>query len=165
VKAIVQGLLANVEENEPMQLNLLNVSWLAASSLYARKSSKTVEVMLAKPDTEDLNIEVMETEMRMRIEHQLGPEKIRAYLDDSCHRDGSSTPAEELVCTMEDFVRILYATAYAEGREKSFPYRVSWGTRMIKKERFEFKEHYFLPVSTEHRKRPPRARSPIHDTE
>jgi hypothetical protein len=159
VKCIIQGLQECEEANTLMRMNLSNISWLAKTSLYARKINKAVDILLAKQDMEDPNIEAMETEMRLRIEKQLSPEKIRTFLDEKCHTDGSSTPAEELVDTMEDFVRILYATAYAEGREKSFPYRVRWGTGMVQKDRFEFKEHSFLPVNRESWMKAPTKRS------
>ncbi|MDA3835110.1 MAG: DUF5716 family protein, partial [Spirochaetales bacterium] len=89
----------------------------------------------------------LETEMLLRIKHQLGPEKIRRFLDKVCHKDGSPTPAQEIIHNMEDFVRVLYASAYAEGRANRFPYRVIWGDGLVKTGRFEFREHRFVPSS------------------
>jgi hypothetical protein len=90
---------------------------------------------------------MMEKEMLMRIRSQLGPEKIRGFLDRVCKRDGSATPAVEIVQDMEDFIRVLYAAVYAEGRESSFPYRVLWNNEIVKTGRFEFRSHSFLPAS------------------
>jgi uncharacterized protein YukE len=148
VKSIVQGLQHNEQAMDLAQIKLSNIAWLSPTSLYARKFMRVGDLLLAKPELADMDIEALETEMRLRIEQQLGPEKIRIFLDAHRHPDQTPIQAEEVINTMEDFIKILYATAYAEGREKSFPYRVVWGKKFIQKDRFQFKEHHFLPVST-----------------
>jgi len=89
--------------------------------------------------------------MRMKIQNQLSPKKIALFLDERCAKDGSGTPAVEMIESMEDFIRIIYAAAYAEGRESRFPYRISWGKKIVSHQgRYSFREHTFTYAGDMH---------------
>ncbi|MGM0432268.1 MAG: Wadjet anti-phage system protein JetA family protein [Spirochaetota bacterium] len=145
VKSIMQAVKHDEGLCSVVQPNLTNVRWFSANaSLYYRKRRRDAEIIVQRPTDDSFNLEMMETEMRLRIRRQLGPEKIRGFLDRVCNSDGSPTFAADIVEDMEDFIRVLYAAAYAEGRESSFPYRVLWKREMVRTGRFEFREHSFV---------------------
>jgi len=45
---------------------------------------------------------------------------------------------------MDSYIKLLYAGAYAEGREESFPYQVEWGTDSVEAGRYRFLDHTFV---------------------
>ena len=120
------------------------IGYLVRESLYTRKRAKDEDISFARPVDEDFEIELLEAELLRRIRNQLNPAKVAEYLNDVCHKDGTPTQAEEILTDIPSFVRLLYACAYAEGRQSGFPFRVEWGDRQVQKGRFVFREHFFL---------------------
>ncbi len=148
VKSIVQAFKDDTDASALLQPNLTNIRWFSPEkSLYYRRKRQDSEILVQRPKDVPFDLELMETEMLMRIRNQLGPEKIRNFLDEVCRNDGTPTPAADIIEDMEDFIRILYASAYAEGRENRFPYRVLWFNELIRTGRFEFRKHSFVPTS------------------
>jgi len=83
-------------------------------------------------------MEKAEAELRLRIAHQLSPERIAAWLDELVDEAGFAW-AHELAVDQEDFVRVLHATAYGEAHRLHFPYTVEWDQGSWKGPRWIFK--------------------------
>lgn len=66
----------------------------------------------------------LETALRDRISRQLSPSRVSSWLSDKDNRHGPLT-ADCLVKDDADWVRLLYAVAYAESRPAGFAYSVS----------------------------------------
>lgn len=147
VKTIMKGIQEHSSAYTELRPKLFNASFLIKTSLYTRKFRRDAETVIAKPELTALNTDELEAEMRLRIQNQLNPEKIRKFLDRVCRADGSPTPASEIISSMDDFIRVVYAAAYAEGREGRFPYRIRWEGGLDRSGRFEFRRHLFLSVS------------------
>jgi hypothetical protein len=127
--------------------HLPDTGYLSKESLYTRRHFRSDEIEIARPERNDFEVEKLEAEYLLRVKNQLNQTKIAEFLASVCHSDGSPTAAEEIVRDMESFVRLLYAAAYAEGRRQSFPFRVEWEESLVRKGRFQFRAHRFIPVS------------------
>ncbi|MCF7941448.1 MAG: DUF5716 family protein [Spirochaetia bacterium] len=149
LKGKVQKIIRGMKEEETAYLllrpNIRRTALVQDRSLFTPRVSRQAEMTVEKPSVPEDDMEQIELEMRMRIAHQLNHEKICAFLSEHCHADGSPTEATELIGSMEDLVRVIYAAAYAEGREHRFPYTVVWGDRPVRWGRYEFLEHRFIP--------------------
>jgi len=144
VKTIMQAFRDQDSLHTLVTPNLLNASFLIRTSLYTRNLRRDIPLEIQRPAFQLHDTEQLEAEMRLRIENQLNPMKIRQFLDTVCRTDGTPTPAAEIISTMDDFIRVVYAAAYAEGRQGRFPYRIRWGSSMVRHGRFEFTEHAFI---------------------
>ena len=107
---------------------IYSARFLASSSLYNRRPAAAVLEGLKKPEKDRFDLEYAETELKMRIAKQLGPEKIATYLSRVVPPDGSLVSAEKLVTDMESYIRLVYAAAYSDTRTEAFPYRVRWAS-------------------------------------
>ncbi|MBN1525103.1 MAG: hypothetical protein JW904_11500 [Spirochaetales bacterium] len=118
--------------------------FLARESLYIRRHTREEDVKIPAPVDNAFEIELLETELVLRIKNQLNPAKITEFLNTACGQDGTRARAEDMVADTPSFVRLLYAAAYAEGRQPGFPFRVEWGKKSVRKGRFVFREHSFM---------------------
>jgi hypothetical protein len=81
---------------------------------------------VSAPADNTAELERVEAELRLRLQKQLSPDKIAAWLAES---GGLERPiaARDLVRDAESFVRLLYAVIYAESRRGGFGYRIEEG--------------------------------------
>ena len=142
VQAIIRGFLEEEELISVLDHKLSRAGFVNRESLYTRRRNKDFDIKLSRPEENSFEMEKAETEMILRIKKQLNPEKIIAFLDQVCRKDGTPTPAEDIIVDMNSFVRILYAVVYSESRD--FPYRIKWREHVMEKGRFRFKEFYIL---------------------
>lgn len=146
IKEIIQGMIEQqgFQKNGNTRHRICRNRYLSIHSLYKRPKIVTdINLMTQPPVRDDFEIERLHTELILKIRNQLNPHKIAEFLDDFCCRDGTPTPAGEIVHDMESFIKVMYAAVYAESREESFPYRVTWEKKEIIKGRFIFKDHSF----------------------
>ena len=120
---------------------LYSAGYLSPASLYTRRRSLEGVEGLKKADTSGFDLEYAETELKMRIAKQLSPEKIAGYLSKHVPADGSSVPAEKIISNMESYIRLVYAAAYSDKRNETFPYRVRWEEGTASAGRFRFRRH------------------------
>ena len=151
IQNIIQSIGSDSKLTWTVAPRIVNSSSLTAKSLYTPRFAKKDDIDLAAVVPPEFDLEQMELEMRMKIQNQLSPKKIALFLDERCAKDGSGTPAVEMIESMEDFIRIIYAAAYAEGRESRFPYRISWGKKIVSHQgRYSFREHTFTYAGDMH---------------
>ncbi len=124
-----------------MGLGLYAAGFLSAASLYNRRPASEAIEGLKKIENNGFDLEYAETELKMRIAKQLGPEKIAKYLSGFVPSDGTSVPAEELVTDMKSYIRLVYAAAYSDNRSDAFPFRVRWEEGTAAAGRFRFRRH------------------------
>ena len=146
IQTIIESINTENSYYKVIKPKIVNSSSLTAASLYTPRTSRGKDAFIAYQEPEEFDMELMETEMHMKILNQLSPKKIRTFLDEHCPTDGTPVSASEMIESMEDFIRVMYAAAYAEGRESHFPYRIVWKEHMITIGRFTFKEHTFTPI-------------------
>ena len=121
--------------------DIYSAGFLSSSSLYNRRPLGAQLEGLRKAEKNRLDLEYAETELKMRIAKQLGPEKIANYLARVVPEDGASVPAEKLVTDMESYIRMVYAAAYSDKRTEAFPYRIRWEEGEVVSGRFRFRRH------------------------
>lgn len=139
IKAVVDALADGTVNAESVGHRIFNLKYTDIKSLYTRRKKLSAVYVLKADDPDQFELELNETELRLRIQRQLNPEKIKTFLDLKCTE--KTVSAEALAENMESFVRIMYAAVYAESRV--FPYSVRWGERDIVTGNFKFKEHWF----------------------
>jgi len=140
IKTIVDSISDGSIDSGEINHRMFTLKYSDLKSLYSRKKKQSVEYILKSSEPDQFEIEKNETELKLRIQKQLNPEKISAFLDSRCSE--KTTCADELVDDMDSFVRMLYAAVYAESRV--FPYSVKWGDKEIFTGKFKFKEHWFI---------------------
>ena len=144
IQKIARGLVGDTIKCEESTHNIKKIQFCGSGSLYHRKFAARSDTLIPIPkQQEDFNIELAETELMMKIQKQLNPEKISAFLDSVCP-DGKAF-ASDIITDMESFIRVLYASLYAEGR--NFPYSVKWYDDNVIVDRFKFKKHRFTVKS------------------
>ena len=79
----------------------------------------------AGPSADPRELERAEAELRLRVARQLDPGRVASWLDDRGGKE-KVLSVGELAADDEDFVRLLYAVVYADGR-RSFPYAIEAG--------------------------------------
>ncbi len=96
----------------------------------------------AMPDM--ARIDEMERNLRARIALQMNAGKIAEHLEARCG-DAGSVEAADIVSSMGDYVKLLYAGVYASADGKRFPFGVAWDDdrSLVKGGRFEFPSHRF----------------------
>lgn len=105
---------------------LYRVRWIGRESRYNRwLREKSAPVMDTSPVTNTAEMERAEAELRLRIQRQLSPERIAAWLQTQMG-DREFRWAHEVAADPESFVRMLHATLYGEGRRNRFPFQVEW---------------------------------------
>ena len=140
INDIVSSIQNGKLSHEDLFHNIQRTQFLRSDSLFSRKLTRVKPDYLKKPEKDDsFDIELAETELRLRIKKQLNPEKISDFLKSHC--EGESIMGEEIATNMENFVRLLYATLYSESRE--FDFQVTWYDEYITVDRFRFKRHRF----------------------
>jgi hypothetical protein len=117
---------------------------LARESLYTRQKREVAEGGLVRQMTDEVEAELAAAELRLRIAHQLNPEKIAEFLCRFCPVAGAARSAEEMVDSVESLVRCIYAANYAEARGETFPFAVEWRDEVVTVGRFRFKSHQFV---------------------
>ncbi|MFP4563228.1 MAG: Wadjet anti-phage system protein JetA family protein, partial [Spirochaetia bacterium] len=149
--ASIQGMIGEIVKSPAIEElsgdlphGIRSFGFLAPGSLYSRRRSADQLQGIPVPETDEFAVELAQTELMLRIGKQLGPEKIRGFLETVVPDDGSAAPAGDIVTDMESYVRILYAAAYAETRTDTFPYRVRWEDAYITAGRFRFRGHAFF---------------------
>ncbi len=139
IRKIVNSLENRKINPEDIDLNLLKLYFMNNNSFYNRKNKIKKKHLVSIVPENSFEQEIAEEELRLRIARQLNPEKISVFLDEKFFEN--ITRAEDIAVDMESFVKLLYASVYAESR--LFPYFVKWGDAIIEKGRFKFKEHWF----------------------
>ncbi len=122
---------------------LVNSSSMTTDSLYTPRRARSQELEIPAASPPEFDLELMEKELHLKIHNQLSPKKILSFLSDHRPSGTLTVAAADMIEDEEDFIRILYATAYAEGRGERFPYRVTWGNKIVKRGRYSFREHTF----------------------
>jgi hypothetical protein len=117
---------------------------LCSDSLYIRRARSVTEEGLQRPVEEPPEAEIVERELILRARKQLSPPKIAAFLAETAPHPGDRARADSLVEDLDSYIRLLYAGAYAEGREESFPYQVEWGDELLEVGRYRFLDHTFV---------------------
>lgn len=125
----------------PGKIALIVKAFRSSRSLHARLAHRLHQIRALGPDSrykrwlrENLRpdcgalpragleeLERAEAELRLRLERQLGPRKIRDWLDE---RGGRSGPlgAAALVSDTDSFIRLLYGALYADSPHRRFEY-------------------------------------------
>ena len=149
--ASIQGMIGDIVKSPAIEdlsgdfpHGIRSFGFVTPGSLYSRRRSADQLAGIPVPETDEFSAELAQTELMLRIGKQLGPEKIRGFLDAVVPDDGSAAPAGDIVTDMESYVRILYAAAYAETRTDTFPYRIRWEEEYITAGRFRFRGHAFF---------------------
>ncbi len=117
---------------------------LSSDSLYIRRARSVTEEGLQRPVEEPPEAEIVERELILRARKQLSPPKIAAFLSETAPHPGDRARADSLVEDLDSYIKLLYAGAYAEGREESFPYQVEWGDEFLEVGRYRFLDHTFI---------------------
>jgi len=105
---------------------LYRLRWYGKESRYRRWARDTERQFLdVRPVVDTAAFEMAEAELRLRIERQLTPERIAAWLAERI-LPGAFAKAEDLAVDTASFVRVLHATSYGESRSGRFPYKVEW---------------------------------------
>ncbi|MFP4409544.1 MAG: Wadjet anti-phage system protein JetA family protein [Spirochaetaceae bacterium] len=117
---------------------------LSSDSLYTRRARLVAAEGLQRPAEEPPEAEIVERELLLRARKQLSPAKIAAFLAEVAPGPGDRARAESLVEDLDSYIKLLYAGAYAEGREESFPYQVEWGEELLEAGRYRFLDHTFV---------------------
>ena len=124
--AIARAVASDARMAARMKHRLHRVRWIGKESRYRRWFRDNALPRLdARPAADADALARAEAELRLRIERQLSAERIAAWLDERVSSDGFAR-ADDLAVDGDSFVRILYATAYGEGRPGRFPYAVEW---------------------------------------
>lgn len=139
IRTIIGTLSEGNIKAEYIKHGIFNFRYIDVKSLYSRRKRQAAEYVLKADEPDQFEIEMSEAELRLRIQKQLNPEKIKAFLDSRCTE--KTVSAEVLAEDMDSFIRVLYAAVYAESRV--FPYTVRWGEKDITAGKFKFKEHWF----------------------
>lgn len=152
----IQGKIGDILKNPrfeeaaaELKHGVLSFGFVTSESLYSRRRTTDQLDGLPKPKDDDFDLEMAETELRLRIRKQLSPEKIHGYLETYITDDGTPVSAETIIRDMESYIRLLYAAAYAETRNETFPYRVRWEDRYVRAGRFLFRAHAFYKEPTD----------------
>jgi hypothetical protein len=141
IMKIATALTAGEERHETLRHGMASVSYLSSRSLFNRRKSSPAGAaisLLQQVDTAGLH-EAQE-EMKKKLRRKLNPAKISAFLDESCAEGAGE--ASRLVKDMETFIKVVYASLYAESR--NFPYRVEWSDEETTVDQFKFKKHRFM---------------------
>ena len=117
---------------------------LSADSLYVRRARTVGQSGLKRETLEPEDAELMERELLLRARKQLSPPRIASFLARSAPNPGDRVHAETLVQDIDSYIKLLYAGAYAESREESFPYHVEWTSDRADLGRFRFQKHSFV---------------------
>ncbi|MCP4138544.1 MAG: hypothetical protein GY754_46730 [bacterium] len=129
-------------DHERLMHHIQRTRFFRRDSLYSRTRSKATAALVKPKEIDTVDLEFAETELKLRIQKQLNPEKILRFLD-SKSIEGAAFAAD-MVEDMDSFVRVMYAALYAESRD--FGYRVHWENEEIIVGRFRFKKHRFIRV-------------------
>jgi hypothetical protein len=146
IQKIIKNMNSREELAEELRHKIKRSRFLNKDSVYNRRVTKNEEAVFLSAEENDFEIERLETELMLKIQNQLNPEKISEFLSGVCNKDGTPTKAYDIITDMKSFVKLLYGAAYAEGRTGSFPFRIIWKDDIIIKDRFKFKDHSFIPV-------------------
>ncbi|MEJ2665341.1 MAG: DUF5716 family protein [Spirochaetia bacterium] len=146
IRKIIKNMNSNEELAEELQHKIKRFRFVNKESVYKRRITTNEEAVFLSTEEDAFEIEKLETELMLKIQNQLNPEKISGFLADVCNKDGTATRAYDIVTDMKSFVKLLYGAAYAEGRTGNFPFKVVWKDNTVKKGRFKFKDHSFIPV-------------------
>jgi hypothetical protein len=113
-----------------LQHHLYRIRSITGESRYRRWLKEALEPAAAEAAQDQAALERAESELRLRLARQLGPRKIEAWLD---VEGGTARPlrAEELARDADGFVRVLYATLYADSRPDGFAYFLEEGAGFI----------------------------------
>lgn len=140
INDIASSIIRGSLNYEDLAHNIQRTRFFRSDSLYNRNFLKTKTEYLKKPENDDsFDIELAETELLLRIQKQLNPEKISEFLQS--HAKEGAVLGEEIATDMENFVRLLYATLYCESRD--FDFKVAWYDEYITVDRFRFRRHRF----------------------
>lgn len=145
--ALQNGILAPGD----LSHGLHRLQLLCRGSLYTGRRTRNENRQISAPETSVPEDDFLEREIILRIRNQLSPEKVAVFLDDGLSREGAGAvrvAAEALAEDVDDYIRLVYAAAYAEGRKGAFRYRVEWHDKVVKRGRFSFREHFFYPYNT-----------------
>ncbi len=143
IRAIADSLLAGDLGTDDIRHGIWRNRYLDSGSLYTRRVRKMSRDAFRRPE-DDVDTEIVEREMFLRISGQLNPKKVAGFLDGLTNRSREPYPASRAVKDIDSFIRVMYAAAYAEGRAGNFPYVVRWEEGVDRVDRFEFRRHSFI---------------------
>lgn len=120
------------------------VRWIGKESRFGRWSRAEARPALGSGQVPAELAELVraEAELRLRVERQLTPERVAAWMDE---RSGGADRVEAaaLVGDLDDLVRLMHATVYAESRPGRFPWGVEWGRGDIESCGWIFRDHAY----------------------
>jgi hypothetical protein len=124
--AVAHALAGSKSRTRRFAHHLYQVRLIAPESRYRRWLREALSPSAGPLSASHEGLEQAEAELRLRLERQLGPSKIAAWLDEA---GGTERPltSTELVTDVDSFVRLLYAVLYADGRKGRFRYYVENG--------------------------------------
>ncbi|HHU36000.1 MAG TPA: hypothetical protein GXZ47_02100 [Treponema sp.] len=138
---IARGIAETPELAAAFSHHLYRVSTLSPESRFRRWQKEAIEADFSDASQVDLaEFERIEAELRERLERQLNPERVGAWLDGHGGEAGPLAASSLLDDTLASWVSLLHAVSYAESRPESFGYSVA----MEKGKRIQIGE-YDLP--------------------
>ncbi len=106
---------------------MFRVRTVSPESRYRRWLRDTLNLApVARISDDPADLARIEAELRLRIEAQLGPDKIIAWLDAGGGEKGPLR-LESIIRDTDSFVRALYAVLYADSGLERFPYQLEEG--------------------------------------
>ncbi len=146
VRAISEGHL----QHELCEHGIFRFKSVSSESCSTRFRGDAAEARPSLPTIPDAaRIDELEKGLRERIALQMNTEKIAKYLDANLGEAGS-VEAADMVLSVQDYVKLLYAGVYASAEGKPFPFGVAWGDERAEAGdgRFEFRSHRFFRLRT-----------------
>lgn len=151
--ATIQGRIGSIVErivaawrsdDDVCTLAMVRTRFLSDGSLYTNRARRIDVAALGRP-VADVDAEATaDAEYRLRVAGQLNPRRVAEFVGAKCRRPGESVAGHELVSSVDDYVRLLYAAGYAERRSGSFPFRVEWGDGEDSVNGFVLPRHRFV---------------------
>lgn len=113
-------------------------------SLYVERSREVAAEALGRPASDPEEEALAARELEMRAAGMLNQARVAHFLGRRCPKPGDSVFAHELVAGIDDYIRVLYAGAYAERPSETFQFRVEWGDGNRRAAGFSVPAHRFI---------------------
>ncbi len=119
-----------------------SVSSESCSSRFRGGRTEVQPSLSAPPDA--ARLKEMERNLRERIALQMNAGKIADHLEAKCG-DTDTVEAGDIVSSVQDYVKLLYAAVYSSAQGKGFPFGVAWDDDRVRTAdgAFEFPAHRF----------------------
>ncbi len=145
VQQIITGFNNGILPIDKLNHHLISCGFFDRKSLYKRKSAKKqIDKVEVVDNFSHKDLEYLEQEMLLKMENQLCPDRIAQFLISFMKNDTSIISAAEIVSDMESFIKLIYATVFAEGRPTKFLFDLKWKDEFIEVNDFRFRDHYYF---------------------